>query len=60
LNIAEIHSMILDLYDYTLYEDNWNESTEKEFEDLLSDYNKNLDQIESMLPSMEWHSPSIK
>ena len=50
LKVAQIHEQILDLYEYTLYEDNWTETTNKQFEDLLSEYNKNLDQLKSELP----------
>ena len=60
LKVAQIHEQILDLYEYTLYEDNWTETTNKQFEDLLSEYNKNLDQLKSELPSMEWHSEKLK
>ena len=35
LKVAQIHEQILDLYEYTLYEDNWTETTNKQFEDLL-------------------------
>lgn len=60
LKVAQIHEQILDLYEYTLYEDTWNETTENQFENLLSEYNKNLDQLKSELPSVEWHSEKLK
>lgn len=60
LKVAQIHEQILDLYEYTLYEDNWTEMTNNQFEDLLSEYNKNLDQLKSELPSVEWHSEKLK
>ena len=35
MEIADAHEKILDLYNYTLYEDTWTETTINQFEDLL-------------------------
>lgn len=58
--IADAHEKILDLYNYTLYEDDWTETTINQFEELLQKYNDNLEKLQSMLPSIEWKSDVIK
>lgn len=60
MEIADAHSKILDLYEDTLYEDTWTETTVTKFEELLEKYNTNLSQIQSMLPTIEWKSEAIK
>jgi hypothetical protein len=35
MEIADAHEKILDLYNYTLYEDDWTETTINQFEELL-------------------------
>lgn len=60
MEIADAHSKILDLYEDTLYEDTWTETTVNKFEELLEKYNTNLSQIQSMLPTIEWKSEAIK
>ena len=60
MEIADAHEKILDLYEYTLYEDTWTETTITKFEELLDKYNTNLSQIQSMLPSIDWKSEAIK
>jgi len=42
MEIADAHSKILDLYEDTLYEDTWTETTVTKFEELLEKYNTNL------------------
>lgn len=60
MEIADAHEKILDLYNYTLYEDDWTETTINQFEELLQKYNDNLAQLQNMLPSIEWKSDMIK
>lgn len=59
-NIAKIHEQILDLYEMSLYEEDWDDVKIREFENLLSDYNQNLDYIKSCIPNIQWNSESNK
>ena len=58
--IADIHEKILDLYEMSLYEEDWDDVKIREFENLLSDYNQNLDYIKSCIPNIQWNSESNK
>ena len=44
----------------SLYEEDWDDVKIREFENLLSDYNQNLDYIKSCIPNIQWNSESNK
>ena len=58
--ITDIHKQILNMYVNTLYEDNWDKSTIKQFESLMDAYNKNLEYIKNNISKVEWNSESNK
>lgn len=58
--ISNIHEQILDLYEISLYEEDWDDVKIREFENLLSEYNQNLDYIKSCIPNIQWNSDANK
>lgn len=58
--VASAHSKIIEMYESSLYEEDWNDVKINEFENLLEIYNTNLKYIKDNISSIEWKSEVIK
>lgn len=54
--LAKCHEEILNMYENTLYEDNWDDATCRKFDNLLETYNTNFQYVKSHVSEIEWTS----
>lgn len=58
--VRAAHEDILNLYNDSLYEDNWDDHIIKKFEMLLNEYTESLKVLDELVPQIPWKNPNNK